>query len=570
MRKKPKPKSKRTLVLNKNGVFEWRDDEKKRTLVLNNSGTFGWCDDDEAIRRQQYGATYSSSDDQPERTPYDADMTKANTYPSETIHQQPRKRLLTLRLGMFFDGTANNSYSAEWGKHELDRYYPRSRDDVDNHDFPDGVDGSAANELTNIEKLKNLYNAGDLIGNTWIAPIYITGVGTDNKTEITHARESIAGEAFGVGKYGVVAKAKWAIDEICDQLLSFWAATSEGKFDAIGKIEFDVFGFSRGAAAARHFINLVLSDLFLIKFRRACDDAGVPLVDGFLNKNSNIAIKFVGLFDTVAAIVAFDHADFTPTNDNSGDVKLWLDPRRIGRLVHLTAHPKTEYRKNFCLNRINPAPHFKEYQLAGCHSDIGGGYHAAASFDHDDYQLPRFERQLVAMAEHSAPSRSLAEDTVKKQLEQERQALLKSGWPDNFTTEIDASDFGNGPAKANGRLYLQRTVEGDLSRLYLRLMYGLAKHHGVPVDDKGGAVWERYSYYKVSNTCGDRFIKTCENALKSACKGDISALECGDDDPLIADFMAQNLIHHSAEINNIANAPNSDRKRVTFECHKEK
>ncbi|MGL5108773.1 MAG: DUF2235 domain-containing protein, partial [Vibrio ordalii] len=30
---------------------------------------------------------------------------------------------ITLRVGMFFDGTANNSYSAQWGKTQLENYY---------------------------------------------------------------------------------------------------------------------------------------------------------------------------------------------------------------------------------------------------------------------------------------------------------------------------------------------------------------------------------------------------------------------------------------------------------------
>lgn len=533
-------------------------------------------------------------------------------------------RLLTLRLGMFFDGTANNSYSAQWGKPKLDNYYRIWREgyrqsiaeakgfDVNNVEvstdgsysvetlpesvfsFPDGVDGSAANELTNVQKLYERYElAGKFFNGAFIERIYITGVGTDNSTEIAHADESVLfGEGLGTGDYGVIAKAKWAIDEICRNLEKYVAAaTNNGKFDAIGSIEFDVFGFSRGSAAARHFINLVLEGAegaFARALTKASHSQKMGFINGFdWDSNDQLVIRFAGLFDTVAAIVAFDHADFTPTNNNNGDVKLWLDPKRVERAVHLTAHPKTEYRKNFCLNRLNPAPNFEEYQLVGCHSDIGGGYHAAASFSNldrrikasRDYRLPRFERQLVAIAEHSEPSPSWAEDKVKKQLEQERQALLKSGWPDNFTTEIDVIDFDRGPAKANGRLYLQRIVEGDLSRLYLRLMYGLAKYHGVPVDDEGGAVWERDKYLVISDTLpNNKFAGICESALKSACIGDISALQCSDDDDkLIKWFMAHNLVHHSAEINNVANGPHRYSKgayegqyrRVTFECHKE-
>ncbi|EGR0190271.1 DUF2235 domain-containing protein, partial [Vibrio cholerae] len=32
-------------------------------------------------------------------------------------------KFITLRVGMFFDGTANNTYSAQWGKQQLENYY---------------------------------------------------------------------------------------------------------------------------------------------------------------------------------------------------------------------------------------------------------------------------------------------------------------------------------------------------------------------------------------------------------------------------------------------------------------
>lgn len=73
-------------------------------------------------------------------------------------------RYITLRLGMFFDGTANNTYSARWGKERLNQYYNTwrgfylgSERNAQGYDevpatrlydgcfaFPEEVDGSAA------------------------------------------------------------------------------------------------------------------------------------------------------------------------------------------------------------------------------------------------------------------------------------------------------------------------------------------------------------------------------------------------------------------------------------------
>ena len=89
---------------------------------------------------------------------------------------------ITMRVGKFFDGTGNNTYSAQWGKSQLDKYYTKWRnkhaankhkavtewpsdmfkfqEDEKFHLFWEedvAVDGSEANALTNIQKLTDLY-----------------------------------------------------------------------------------------------------------------------------------------------------------------------------------------------------------------------------------------------------------------------------------------------------------------------------------------------------------------------------------------------------------------------------
>ena len=540
--------------------------------------------------------------------------------------------LLTLRLGMFFDGTTNNSFSAEWGKRRLDGYYnnwkvlyKQAKADamgVDIHSinpdtpFPtqqlpgdiftypeddkfhipwhsghdqeegeEAVDGSAANELTNVEKLKERYGDGEFINDVFVNRIYITGVGTGNSKAIAPADESVyIGQGLGVGEYGVVAKAETGIESICESLLSFWLqAIKKVDYDGIDKIEFDVFGFSRGSAAARHFINLVLDGAegdFSTAFMQACQDNNINLMNGFdWDSNTNLEITFAGLFDTVAAIVSLTSLDFSPQNTDNGGVRLWLDPERVARAVHLTAHPKTEYRANFCLNLLNTAPHFEEHPLPGAHSDIGGGYHAAESFDNPDYLLPRFERQAVEHFTYRGGNRQHCIDKVKQKLEQDKQTYLQRGWPDSFNLEVKG--FRGKENFASGTLYLQRVVEGDLSRLHLRIMYGLAKFHGVPVDDDSGEIWKT-DYYKVPDTIfGAKFGNVCQLVLDAACEQGVihPMLQCEDDDKaskVISSFMKLNLIHHSAA-DSIANHPHRHKegqyegqyRRQVFDCEKE-
>ncbi|RMZ61769.1 DUF2235 domain-containing protein, partial [Vibrio anguillarum] len=126
------------------------------------------------------------------------------------------------------------------------------------------VAGSATNELTNVQKLFDRYILSDDIreGGIYTDAVYITGIGTGNDTNIAPADESeIFGQGAGIGQYGVTAKVSSSIDQLTgnlDALKAKFASAQPNTVDGLDKLQFDVFGFSRGAAAARHFINVVL------------------------------------------------------------------------------------------------------------------------------------------------------------------------------------------------------------------------------------------------------------------------------------------------------------------------
>ncbi|QTH07673.1 DUF2235 domain-containing protein, partial [Vibrio fluvialis] len=167
-------------------------------------------------------------------------------------------KFITLRVGMFFDGTANNTYGAKWGKQELEKYYstwkakyeadcdilsrktgypknaiPEVLLSDDCFAYPkkdnffislfkndDGeietVEGSATNELTNVQKLSDLYirSDGSIIEGLFTDSIYVTGIGTGNSTNIAPADESVIwGQGAGIGEYGVVEKVNTGIDQ---------------------------------------------------------------------------------------------------------------------------------------------------------------------------------------------------------------------------------------------------------------------------------------------------------------------------------------------------------------------
>ena len=124
------------------------------------------------------------------------------------------------------------------------------------------------------------------------------------------------------------------------------------------KIRLSVFGFSRGAAAARAWVNLVTR-------RWGSSIAGLRL-----------QIDFLGIFDTVASV---GFAQAMPGFEGHAD---WASepymqvPADVRRCAHLVA--ALEVRGSFpldsvCQGNILPS-NCKEIVYPGVHSDVGGGY----------------------------------------------------------------------------------------------------------------------------------------------------------------------------------------------------
>ncbi|WP_119566735.1 T6SS phospholipase effector Tle1-like catalytic domain-containing protein [Vibrio cholerae] len=526
-------------------------------------------------------------------------------------------KFITLRVGMFFDGTANNTYSAQWGKQQLENYYRKWKAKYDaeceinaknengtKKDIPitklsndcfaypkkdnffislfkndegeiETVAGSATNELTNVQKLFDLYAQDKYFEdkNTFSYAEYITGIGTGNSTAIAPADEStVIGQGLGIGDYGVTAKVITGIQTLSqniEHVTSTFEKVLEMKIDGIEKLQFDVFGFSRGAAAARHFINMVLdgeNGEFAKTFTLGCQKADLPLIYAFDwdevdEIKANCEITFAGLFDTVASVVNIFSKNSSfgldlNTHTDNGDVRLWIDPRRVRRAVHLTADPTIECRDNFSLNHLNSTveEHFHEFVLPGAHSDIGGGYHSRLSFDNPDYLLPVLEKKLVKRVSRTFSNRWDEEKTkqyVLNELEKYKARDRLTGWKeeDYVVEPLNVRQEGkNDGGRVTGKLYIQRQVEGDLSRLYLRLMYGLAEFHGVPISDNNAKLWqdsERVDYNV--GDYGGLFADLNQKVLELAKQGKYSALQQKLSIPeLKTSLMVLNLFHHSS------------------------
>jgi hypothetical protein len=127
-------------------------------------------------------------------------------------------------------------------------------------------------------------------------------------------------------------------------------------------ITVNVFGFSRGAAEARTFVNW-LYELCEQKDGRYLF-AGIP-----------IRVQFLGIFDTVASVGAAGLYTFIEGRAGWSNNSMQIHPG-VEQCVHMVA--STEARACFPLDsarvgRKYPA-NVVEYVYPGSHSDVGGGY----------------------------------------------------------------------------------------------------------------------------------------------------------------------------------------------------
>jgi hypothetical protein len=218
-----------------------------------------------------------------------------------------------LKLGVFFDGTGNHK----------------------KNDIRIG-DGS----ISNIGKLFELYDVPDT------QKFYREGVGTRNLTndEIEQVKSGQAkkNDFYDDQDMSLGMGMKDKIEEMLEYVNKFI------KDHPNEKIVIDTFGFSRGAASARDFINEI---------------------NKLYANNPNVEIGFVGLFDTVASEGL--------ANKYNLDLNMNLNENSAKNIFQITA--LDEFRSNFPLESLydkrgNLPSNFKEISLFGAHSDIGGGY----------------------------------------------------------------------------------------------------------------------------------------------------------------------------------------------------
>ncbi|MFJ2479508.1 phospholipase effector Tle1 domain-containing protein [Pseudomonas sp. NPDC087598] len=411
---------------------------------------------------------------------------------------EPEKIGIALRIGVFFDGTGNNANNTAAGL-LCGAQHPIAPEDIPASCTPymGETDSSYGAGLTNVAKLHLLYKeAKDGEGGGSVmrvsGSIYMDGIGTQSDK-----KDSVLGSGLGRGDTGVAGRVQASFTQI-RQIVE--DTLKENPNSEIASLTFDTFGFSRGAAAARHFANEVV--------RGKQGPLGNLLNSSARDFNRNfdsqfgrgIRMGFIGLFDTVPSIAGFTNFGRVKSSIAPG-VKLYLDRQYFTDVVHLVA--RDECRANFALSRVKPA--HPEYTFPGVHSDIGGSY-----LDEVEECVLISPMQTLAVPLHTDVSTtSIYQDAARI-----RRQWIANGWPAQWLEIVTPASFelpqehqdilSPKQKRVFVALQLKRPVSGKLSRVYLRVMYQLAKEKGVPLIDIPDG--EEHSVPQELQPLCDRFV----------------------------------------------------------------
>ncbi|HCA07808.1 DUF2235 domain-containing protein [Chryseobacterium sp.] len=318
---------------------------------------------------------------------------------------------LKITCGIFFDGTRNNLKNTEirkkvQGKGEF-RNISASEEERKIFEKYAKDDNSFGNDFTNVARKYMCTERANY-------SIYVEGIATIDKAD-----DEGGGFKYGRGKTGVVGKVRNGSQALARKVVDLKKKDTESI-----ELIVDIFGFSRGAAAARNFAyNLQMGTYapkayyppvqgasridvdhetseFMSIDKSWVKDGKLPEFGHFgtallqaglareLVDSMTVNVRFIGIYDTVAS---YDPTCLLIPNFRKKVGELHLhqlgSPRKA---VHFTA--ADEHRENFSLTRFLPVDLKTgiERNFPGVHSDVGGSYNhdvmSSAELSQSGYQ----------------------------------------------------------------------------------------------------------------------------------------------------------------------------------------
>lgn len=325
-----------------------------------------------------------------------------NPPPIEKKPDDPKdKEPLTIRIILMCDGTNNNR--ANILEREKSERSEVSKSYSDFADVGNGADSSYDNGRTNIAIMEPHIVQGENAGYSMVVKVYVEGQGT-----LAFHKDDTKGLAFAAGLTGISQRARMGINNALEALYDKLFKIKKPDDYFIQHVDVDVFGFSRGAATARHAIHLITEREVVV----VGDPSGYstqtvvtnqPLYErlmttyGYREMSANrVKIIFAGLYDTVVSFACSQLAPAWIANNTQ-------DQRGVAKAkfaLHLAA--ADEHRQDFPLHKIQSALDAgtgAEYYFPGAHSDIGGSYNLANEFLLENNMKDAELRELKGMGD---------------------------------------------------------------------------------------------------------------------------------------------------------------------------
>lgn len=307
-----------------------------------------------------------------------------------------------LTIGIFFDGTNNNKNNTK-----AKEYYDK-RARGEKLTPKEEISAEAYRKNGKDDKSSSYYNAWSNVARLCDAypedlAVYVDGIGTE-----TEKADSLLGAGLGTGFIlngtGILGKVEEGCKNLADRIVKV------SKTKEIPTLYLDVFGFSRGAAAARVFLDEISQKAYPLSVNRKNKGGylGYLLAKNGI-KVDLIKVRFLGLFDTVSSYSAGITA--SPDFDNDTTELQLNNLSKAKTVIHFTA--VDEHRNNFSLTKTTTG---KEKKIPGVHSDVGGSYN-------DGIEIVK-----------------VLEKNVEKELEKFSEKLIKESW--YLEDQLKISFFG--------------------------------------------------------------------------------------------------------------------------------
>lgn len=442
-----------------------------------------------------------------------------------------------LTIGVFFDGTNNNKNNTK-----AKEYYDK-RARGEKLTPKETISAEAYRKHGRDKESSSYYNAWSNVARLCDAypyklAVYVDGIGTE-----TEKADSVLGAGFGTGFVfkgtGILGK----VEEGCKKLAKTVASESNSKIIPI--LYLDVFGFSRGAAAARVFLDEISKKPYplSVNLKNKGGYLGYYLAKNNV-KVGLVKVRFLGLFDTVSSYSGSISAKPDFDNDTT-EIEL-NNLAKAKTVMHFTA--ADEHRNNFSLTKTRAG---KEREFPGVHSDVGGSYNDGVEVV--EVIEKNFEEKLEKLSEKLVNESWYLEDQLEISLFGPQHELkgtreLKKTYsyiPLHFMAESAIAQ--KVPFKKEKLEIKKYSISKDplLVRVKKRLyayVFGDAK----PYTFKWyGKIHEKYQGVKP----GDKRYKAYQQELKE--QKDLRKLR-------------NQYLHWSADNGSLGMEPTKDRKRKTF------